>query len=221
MLPTNESPIGALWKSDWNNWAPRLGFAWDVTGDGRTSVRGGYGMGYERNFGNVTYNVLFNPPQYLVATIDARRDVGDHADLQWITPGPFGGVAGVTKTIPGGSLRHVDQNIETAYAHFYGLSLQKQIGQALTGSIEYTGSSGRKLYDLADPNKRGAPLVYTRHRRRQLAAEPAATRAFNTRGNRGRSQYHGVTFGLDARQLGDTGLQLSREVHAEQRARTI
>ena len=159
VLPTNESPTGALWKSDWNNWAPRLGFAWDVSGDGRTSVRGGWGMGYERNFGNVTYNVLFNPPKYLVASI-AAADVGGNLPVFVDNAGPFGGVAGVTKTIPAGSLRHVDQNIETAYAHFYGLSLQKQIGQALTGSIEYTGSSGRKLYDLADPNKVGAELVY-------------------------------------------------------------
>ena len=53
-----------------------------MTGDGRTSVRGGYGMGYERNFGNVTYNVLFNPPKYLVASIDAAVDVGVDADLR-------------------------------------------------------------------------------------------------------------------------------------------
>ena len=73
---TNEgSPIGALWASDWNNFAPRVGFAWDLKGDGTTSVRGGYGMAYERNFGNVTYNVLFNPPLYLVASIDAPTDV--------------------------------------------------------------------------------------------------------------------------------------------------
>jgi outer membrane receptor protein involved in Fe transport len=211
VLPTNESPIGALWKSDWNNWAPRLGFAWDVMGDGRTSVRGGYGMSYERNFGNVTYNVLFNPPKYLVASIGAA-DVGGNLPIFVDNAGPFGGVAGVTKTIPAGSLRHVDQNIETAYAHFYGLSLQKQIGQAMTGSVEYTGSSGRKLYDLSDPNKVGAGLVY-------LGTGSATTRpnpqysciscAFNTRGNRGRSQYHGVTFGLDVRQLADTGLQMS------------
>ena len=32
-------------------------------------------MAYERNFGNVTYNVLFNPPEYLVATINAPEDV--------------------------------------------------------------------------------------------------------------------------------------------------
>ena len=206
-LPTNESPVGALWKSDWNNWAPRIGFAWDLTGDGRTSLRGGYGMSYERNFGNVTFNVLFNPPKYLVASIDAPTDVTS-MPVFVDNAGPFGGVAGVRKTIPGGSLRHIDQNIETAYAHFYGLSLQKQIGQALTGSIEYTGSSGRKLYDLADPNKPGAALIYTGTGTAGSRPNPRFN-AFNTRGNRGRSQYHGVTFGLDMRQLADSGLQMS------------
>jgi len=111
-------------------------------------------MSYERNFGNVTYNVLFNPPLYLVTQIDAPADVATmpiYVDNQ----GPFGGVAGVTKTIPAGSLRHVDQNIETAYAHFYGLSFQHEVLPALVAKVEYSGSKGRKLYDLADPNKRG------------------------------------------------------------------
>ena len=207
VLPSSESPVDGLWKTDRNNFAPRVGFAWDVSGDGRSSVRGGYGIGYERNFGNVTYNVLFNPPQYLVASIDAPTDVptlpifSDNA-------GPFGGVAGVQKTIPGGSLRHVDQNIETAYAHFYSLSFQRQVGANISGSVEYTGSSGRKLYDLADPNKRGAPLVYTGVGGPNDRPNPSYA-AFNTRGNRGRSQYHGVTFGFDARELGSLGLQLS------------
>jgi outer membrane receptor protein involved in Fe transport len=210
-LPTNESPIGALWKSDWNNWAPRVGFAWDITGDGRTSLRGGYGMGYERNFGNVTYNVLFNPPEYLVASI-AAADVGGTLPLFVDNAGPFGGVAGVTKVIPAGSLRHVDQNIETAYSHFYGVSFQRQVGNNLSGSIEYTGSSGRKLYDLSDPNKVGAGLVYLgtgSANVRPNAQYSCAGCAFNTRGNRGRSQYHGVTFGVDLRQLGESGIQMS------------
>lgn len=49
-------------KSDRNNWAPRLGFAWDLFGNGKTSIRGGAGMGYDLIFSN-----LFNlqlPPQF-------------------------------------------------------------------------------------------------------------------------------------------------------------
>ena len=206
-LPSNESPIGQLWKSDWNNFAPRVGFAWDVNGDGKTSVRGGYGMAYERNFGNVTYNVLFNPPDYLVTQIDAPADV---ASMPIFTDnqGPFGGIAGVTKPIPAGSLRHVDQNIVTAYTHFYSLSIQRELFGNTVGSIEYTGSTGRNLYDLADPNKRGAPLVYTGVGTPSSRPLPQYG-AFNTRGNRGQSQYHGVTFSLDSRKLGSTGLQFT------------
>ena len=206
-FPSNESPIGQLWKSDRNDFAPRIGFAWDVTGDGRTSVRGGYGMAYERNFGNVTFNVLFNPPLYAVASIDAGVDVPSMPIFS--DPlGPFGGVAGVTKPIPVSSFRHIDQNIETAYAHFYSGSFQRELRPGLSGSVEYTGSSGRKLYDLADPNKIGAAFVYL-GTGGPLVRPNTAYSVFNTRGNRGQSQYHGVTFGLDARQVGSTGLQLT------------
>jgi Carboxypeptidase regulatory-like domain/TonB dependent receptor len=65
-----DSATGGLWAPDKNNFAPRLGFAWDVKGDGKTSVRGGYGMAYERNFGNITFNVIQNAPAYAVVTVN-------------------------------------------------------------------------------------------------------------------------------------------------------
>ncbi len=203
----SESPIGGMWAPDRNNIAPRVGFAWDVNGDGKTSVRGGYGLGYERNFGNVTFNALFNPPDYLVASIDVPIDLAS-LPIQTDNQGPFGGVAGIRKTIPRGSLRHVDQNIQTAHAHFYSLSLQRQLWQNSLVSVEYTGSTGRKLYDLADVNAAGAAFLFLGSAN-PVARPNAQYTAFNTRGNRGRSQYHGVTVGLESRRLGSSGLSLT------------
>jgi hypothetical protein len=122
--------------------------------------------------------------------------------------GPFGGIAGVKKTIPSGSLRHIDQNIATAYTHQYGASIQRQLRTDVSASIEYNGSSGRNLYDLSDINRRGAALIYEGVGTAASRPNPLYA-AFNTRGNRGQSQYHGVTFSLDERKIGDTGLALT------------
>jgi hypothetical protein len=105
-------------------------------------------------------------------------------------------------------VRHIDQNIKTAWSHLYGVSFQKELSQGVTGGIEYNGSSGRDLYDLSDTNKVGSALVYegvgTANQRPNTKFA-----AFNTRGNRGQSQYHSVVFSADARRFASTGLALT------------
>src|SRR3569832_1328839 len=69
MVTAPNSPSGRLWNPSWHNFGPRVGFAWDVTGDSRTSVLAGYCIAYERNFGNVTFNLNQNPPNYAVLAL--------------------------------------------------------------------------------------------------------------------------------------------------------
>ena len=68
----------SLGKGDDNNFGPRIGFAWDVFGDGKTSLRGGFGVSYESTLYNPLSNSRWNPPYYSFNEADsAALDGGD------------------------------------------------------------------------------------------------------------------------------------------------
>ena len=57
----NGFPRGNV-ENRYNTFEPRVGFAWDIFGNGKTVLRGGYGMFFERVQGNDVYNAALNPP---------------------------------------------------------------------------------------------------------------------------------------------------------------
>jgi len=203
------NPVGGLWEPDYNNFAPRIGFAWDLFGDGRTSLRGGYGISYERNFGNVTFNVIQNPPNYAVISVFQGADCPGTCPISTDNFGPLGGGApGAVVDLPKTSLRAPAQDLQTAYAHFWSLALEREIARNTVFALEYSGSRGVNLYSIENPNRPGAGVLY-------LGDDPTLNpfgrlnrqySGFNRRGQTGSSDYHGLNVRVQTNNLMNSGL---------------
>ncbi len=71
------APASSLGKGDHNNFGPKFGFAYDVFGNGKTAVRGGFGVSYEGTLYNPLSNSRWNPPYYSFnAALDGATGTG-------------------------------------------------------------------------------------------------------------------------------------------------
>jgi hypothetical protein len=227
----DKSPIGQFWKPTWGTFAPRIGFAYDILGNGRESIRGGYGISYERNFGNVTFNASFNPPASAVVEtppcVAQTPGAAAPACTNFVTTNNLGplGVAGGAIPLPPSSLRMPDPLIKTAQTQFWSLDLQHQIVPGTVLDIGYSGARGVHLYDIENIDQYGAAQYYLGDplivgdtgcgfQNLDTKAPECLTRpnmqysSINMRGSLGQSSYNGLNVGFQTQNLRGSGLDL-------------
>ena len=195
VLTRNEAPNGRLWNLNKKQFGPKIGFAWDPVGNGKTSVRGGYGISYERNFNNVTFNVIQNPPNYAVVLLQNVPLMNSNFNGY--------GTAG-TSYLPNVTLRAVDPNIKPAYASNWSLSVERQL-KTTTASLSYVGTRGIHNYSIANINPVFSGTTYLGYGY-GAARNNLQYSNINFRGADGDSYYHGVTAEVRSSNLMNTGL---------------
>jgi hypothetical protein len=188
---------GQFYLQDWNDFGPRLGIAWDVFGDGKTSFRAGYGMFYDRNFGNVLFNAIQNPPNYGTTFIT-------NVPVASVLTNQYGAFGTASRTLSGSSARHLDQDLRTAFTHSWNSSLEHEFANKYILGATYIGSVGNKLYSLSNINRIGSARLINPSLAGRLNTNASS---INTRGNLGRSNYNALQLKADSRYIDKIGLQ--------------
>lgn len=175
----------SYWRSSKKNFAPRFSFAYDLFGNGRTAIRGGYGLFFSREILGAFILMSGNPPFSELLTIDNT-----------LLSNPGGGSArNFDLPITLGS---IDTNQLTPNTQQWNLNIQHGFGQNTVLEVGYTGTRGVHFMRTQDLNQPLPNPLIAQGRLNPNTVRPYLGWAvINHREQSYASNYHGLQVGLN------------------------
>jgi hypothetical protein len=120
-------------QNKYDTWEPRIGFAYNLTGDGKTVVRGGFGMFFERVQGNDVYNAALNPPfAYQPAATNVYFSNPNTSALTGAT---------TSQTFPS-AITNIKYNYPPPGTADYSFGFQRELAPSVVAVVQYVGTDG-------------------------------------------------------------------------------
>jgi hypothetical protein len=156
----------------WHNFAPRLSFAWDPTGKGRTSLRGGFGLFYDFMPSQLYGGAHYTPPIFSIVTASSQTApllplyaFGASGSDPYRFPRPIGldGIIGLDErngsSFSRAGITWVDPSLQNTYTESLFFGIQQSLTSTLTVEANYVGNFGRHVYSKYNVNRFPGDLV--------------------------------------------------------------
>ncbi len=178
MVQQGQGGLGTVWKPDRTNFSPRVGFAWDIGGNGKTVVRGGASVIYssfvlftflaEFDFQNDTATSLASVPTGALLQVNGATTAGPGnitlgvatipgSGLNWngvVFPPPVAKCGdGLGADASPCDIMGVDPNLKSPYVANFNLGIQHAFGNNLSLEVGYVGNLGENLLGWRDINQ--------------------------------------------------------------------
>jgi len=127
-----------LYSADRNNVALRVGFTWDPWANGRTALRGGFGVFFDRPVTNSTRDQAASPP-FVRTVVLSNGSVDD----------PTGGVA---STAPPGGFEAIAADFQSPVVYQWSLGVQRTLPWRMTADVNYVANEARHLLRVRELN---------------------------------------------------------------------
>ena len=166
-----------LGRGDHNDFGPRVGFAWDVFGNGKTSLRGSFGIAYEgtlqkrlsltrwnppyyslnniSNFldGNTVGQVVYGPVSGGAPTFSGPAPAAQHSGFGVQATGNISGWAPSNPQTSGFTAIVFQDGLRDPYIENWFFGIQRELRPKLTLELNYVGTLGRNLFRAENVNR--------------------------------------------------------------------